>query len=140
MGYKVVIKNIETSEQRFLNGHTNNVSTLCVSPCGEYVASGQNNHLGFKVRIHLNILICNSIIFDFADYIFMSQAMVIVWNYKEGTMKGSYETHKVGIVDLCFTCNSNFLVSLGGRDDGNIIIWDVEKNSPICGIYPYSFY
>ncbi|XP_018044232.1 PREDICTED: cilia- and flagella-associated protein 52 [Atta colombica] len=110
MGYKVVIKNIETSEQRFLNGHTNNVSTLCVSPCGEYVASGQNNHLGFK-------------------------AMVIVWNYKEGTMKGSYETHKVGIVDLCFTCNSNFLVSLGGRDDGNIIIWDVEKNSLICGSF-----
>ncbi|KAG5329830.1 CFA52 protein, partial [Acromyrmex charruanus] len=133
MGYKVVIRNIETGEQRFLSGHTNNVSTLCVSPCGEYVASGQNNHLGFKVRIHLNILICNSIIFDFTDYIFMSQAMVIVWNYKEGTMKGSYETHKVGIVDLCFTCNSDFLVSLGGRDDGNIIIWDVKKNSLICG-------
>ncbi|KAG5310590.1 CFA52 protein, partial [Acromyrmex insinuator] len=133
MGYKVVIRNIETGEQRFLSGHTNNVSTLCVSPCGEYVASGQNNHLGFKVRIHLNILICNSITFDFTDYIFMSQAMVIVWNYKEGTMKGSYETHKVGIVDLCFTCNSDFLVSLGGRDDGNIIIWDVKKNSLICG-------
>ncbi|XP_018350730.1 PREDICTED: cilia- and flagella-associated protein 52 isoform X2 [Trachymyrmex septentrionalis] len=110
MGYKVVIRNIETNEQRFLSGHTNNVSTLCISPCGEYVASGQNNHLGFK-------------------------AMVIVWNYKEGTMKGSYETHKVGIVDLCFTCNSDFLVSLGGRDDGNIIIWDVQKNSLICGSF-----
>ncbi|KYN02582.1 PREDICTED: cilia- and flagella-associated protein 52 [Cyphomyrmex costatus] len=110
MGYKVVVRNIETGEQRFLSGHTNNVSTLCVSPCGEYVASGQNNHLGFK-------------------------AMVIVWNYKEGTMKGSYETHKVGIVDLCFTCNSDFLVSLGGRDDGNVIIWDVEKNSLICGSF-----
>ncbi|KAL6443642.1 hypothetical protein ACFW04_001630 [Cataglyphis niger] len=108
MGYKVVIRNIETSEQRFLSGHTNNVSALCVSPCGKYIGSGQNNHLGFK-------------------------AMVIVWNYKEGTMIGSYETHKVGIEDLCFTCNSNFLVSLGGRDDGNVIVWDVQKNSAICG-------
>ncbi|XP_039306086.1 cilia- and flagella-associated protein 52 [Solenopsis invicta] len=110
MGYKVAIRNIETGEQRFLSGHTNNVSTLCVSPCGEYVASGQNNHLGFK-------------------------AMVIVWNYKEGTIKGSYETHKVGIVDLCFTRNSDFLVSLGGRDDGNVVIWDVQKNSLICGSF-----
>lgn len=110
MGHKVAIRNIETGEQRFLSGHTNNVSTLCVSPCGEYVASGQNNHLGFK-------------------------AMVIVWNYKEGTMKGSYETHKVDVVDLCFTCNSDFLVSLGGKDDGNVIIWDVQENSPICGSF-----
>ncbi|XP_011860734.1 PREDICTED: cilia- and flagella-associated protein 52 [Vollenhovia emeryi] len=110
MGYKVAIRDIESGEQRFLSGHTNNVSTLCVSPCGEYVASGQNNHLGFK-------------------------AMVIVWNYKEGTMKDSYETHKVGVVDLCFTCNSDFLVSLGGRDDGNVIVWDVRKSSPICGLF-----
>ncbi|XP_071650715.1 cilia- and flagella-associated protein 52 [Temnothorax longispinosus] len=110
MGHKVAIRNIETGEQRFLSGHTNNVSTLCVSPCGEYVASGQNNHLGFK-------------------------AMVIVWNYKEGTMKGSYETHKVGVVDLCFTCNSDFLVSLGGRDDGNVVVWDVRKSSLICGSF-----
>ncbi|XP_070166598.1 cilia- and flagella-associated protein 52 isoform X2 [Polyergus mexicanus] len=108
MGHKVVIRNIETSEQRFLSGHTNNVSALCVSPCGKYVASGQNNHLGFK-------------------------AMVIVWNYKEGTMMGSYETHKVGVEDLCFTCNGDFLVSLGGRDDGNVIVWDVQKNFLICG-------
>ncbi|KMQ94070.1 wd repeat-containing protein 16 [Lasius niger] len=110
MGYKVVIRNIETSEQRFLSGHTNNVSALCVSPCGKYVASGQNNHLGFK-------------------------ATVIVWNYEEGTMMGSYETHKVGVEDLCFTCNGDFLVSLGGRDDGNVIVWDVQKNSLICGSF-----
>lgn len=69
----------------------------------------------------------------------LSQAMVIVWNYKEGTMMGSYETHKVGIEDLCFTCNSNFLVSLGGRDDGNVIVWDVQKNSLICGILSAKF-
>lgn len=60
--------------------------------------------------------------------------MVIVWDYKEGTMMGSYETHKVCVEDLCFTCNSDFLVSLGGRDDGHVIVWDVQKNSLTCGI------
>lgn len=68
-----------------------------------------------------------------------SQAMVIVWNYDEGTMMGSYETHKVGVEDLCFTCNSDFLVSLGGRDDGNVIVWGVQKNSLICGILSAKF-
>lgn len=67
------------------------------------------------------------------------QALVIVWNYKEGTIEGSHETHKVSVEDLCFTCNSDFLVSLGGRDDGNVIVWDVRKSSAICGIFPSNF-
>ncbi|XP_014472241.1 PREDICTED: cilia- and flagella-associated protein 52 [Dinoponera quadriceps] len=107
MGYKVVIKKIETGEQNFFSGHTNNVSALCVSPCGEYVASGQNNHLGLKT-------------------------VVIVWDYKKREIRKSYEIHKGSIEDLCFTCNSDFLVSIG-RDDGAVIIWDVRANSPICG-------
>lgn len=65
--------------------------------------------------------------------------MVIVWDYKEGTMMGSYETHKVCVEDVCFTCNSDFLVSLGGRDDGHVIVWDVQKNSLTCGILSVVF-
>lgn len=61
------------------------------------------------------------------------QTLVIIWNYKERTIKSSYEIHKVGIADLCFTCNSQFLVSLGCRDDGNVLVWDIQKNSAICG-------
>lgn len=87
----------------------------------------------------LNILVSyisifNCILRNLTYTLRLSQATVIVWNYEEGTMMGSYETHKVGVEDLCFTCNGDFLVSLGGRDDGNVIVWDVQKNSLICGI------
>lgn len=50
MGNKVSIKNLETSNQNFLTGHTNLISALSVSPCGKFVASGQVNHPGFKVQ------------------------------------------------------------------------------------------
>lgn len=50
MGNKVTIKNIETGEQIFLSGHTDVITTLCISPCGKYIASGQITHLGFKVK------------------------------------------------------------------------------------------
>lgn len=60
--------------------------------------------------------------------------MVIVWDYKKREIKGSYEIHKVSVQDLCFTSNSVFLISIGGEDDGNVIVWDVQNNSPICGI------
>ncbi|KAK0095663.1 hypothetical protein PV326_007707 [Microctonus aethiopoides] len=109
-GHKITIKNIENNTQDFLSGHTNVVTTISVSPCGKYIASGQLTHLEFK-------------------------AMVIIWNYESREKKGSYELHKGQVLDVCFTCKSGFLISLGGRDDGNIIIWDIQKNMPICGIY-----
>ncbi|XP_020710448.2 cilia- and flagella-associated protein 52 [Athalia rosae] len=110
MGNKVTIKNIKSGKQKFLTGHTNVISAVCVSPCGKYVGSGQINHVGFK-------------------------AMVIIWNYIDGTIKGSHEIHKARVEDVCFTCASNYLVSLGGRDDGNIVVWDVNQGDAMCGSF-----
>lgn len=61
--------------------------------------------------------------------------MVIVWDYEKKLMKSSYEIHKVRVEDLCFSSESNYLISLGGRDDGNVVIWNVHKNEAICGIH-----
>ena len=60
--------------------------------------------------------------------------MVIIWDYNERKMKSSHEIHKVRVEDLCFSCESNYLISLGGRDDGNVVIWDVHNAEAICGI------
>lgn len=49
LGNKVTIQNWATKKQEFLNGHTNIVSAIDVSRSGKYVASGQINHIGFKV-------------------------------------------------------------------------------------------
>ncbi|XP_015518674.1 cilia- and flagella-associated protein 52 [Neodiprion lecontei] len=110
MGNKVTIKNIASGKQKFLTGHTNVISAVCVSPCGNYVGSGQINHVGFK-------------------------AMVIVWNYKDLSIKGSHEIHKARVEDVCFTCESGFLISLGGRDDGNVVVWDISQGDAMCGSY-----
>ncbi|KAK2579213.1 hypothetical protein KPH14_008184 [Odynerus spinipes] len=110
MGNKVTIKDVPTGEQSFLTGHTNLISAVCVSPCGNFVASGQINHLGFK-------------------------AMVILWDYNNRSIKSSYEIHKVRVEDVCFTSSSDYLISLGGRDDGNVVIWDVRNNDAMCGSF-----
>ncbi|XP_014217506.1 cilia- and flagella-associated protein 52-like [Copidosoma floridanum] len=110
MGNKVTVKHIITGKQAFLSGHTNLISTMCISPCGKYVASGQINHMGFKAK-------------------------VIIWDYHERKLKSSHEIHKVRIESICFSCDSNFLISLGGRDDGNVVIWNVKKNDALCGAF-----
>nr|XP_033335885.1 cilia- and flagella-associated protein 52 [Megalopta genalis] len=108
MGNKVAIKNLKTKEQTFLTGHKNLVSALCVSPRGHLLASGQVTHHGFK-------------------------AMVIIWDYEKREMKASYEMHKVRVEDVCFTRNEEYLISLGGMDDGSIVVWDVLNETPLCG-------
>lgn len=59
--------------------------------------------------------------------------MVILWEYYKRRIKAKYEIHKVRVEHLSFTCKSNYLISLGGRDDGNVVIWDVNKNEALCG-------
>ncbi|XP_076648661.1 cilia- and flagella-associated protein 52 isoform X2 [Halictus rubicundus] len=108
MGNKVTIKNLKTGKQTFLAGHKNIVSALCVSPRGNFLASGQVTHHGFK-------------------------AMVIIWDYEKREMKASYEMHKVRVEDVCFTRNEQYLISLGGMDDGGIVVWDVSNGTPLCG-------
>lgn len=65
MGNKVTIKHIASGEQSFLSGHTNLISAVCVSPCGNFVASGQINHLGFKVILRVRVISYGKIEFTF---------------------------------------------------------------------------
>lgn len=48
-------------------------------------------------------------------------------------MKTNYEMHKVRVENVCFTRDGRYLISLGGRDDGFIVVWDIENESPFCG-------
>ncbi|XP_053987938.1 cilia- and flagella-associated protein 52 isoform X2 [Hylaeus volcanicus] len=110
MGNNVTIRNVKTSEQTFLTGHKNLVSALNISPRGNLIASGQVSHQGFK-------------------------AMVIIWDYEKREMKANYEVHKARVEDVCFTEDEQYLISLGGRDDGCILVWDIRNGSPLCGTF-----
>ncbi|XP_031845942.1 cilia- and flagella-associated protein 52 isoform X2 [Nomia melanderi] len=110
MGNKVTIRSLKTGKQAFLAGHGNLISALCISLRGNFLASGQVTHHGFK-------------------------AMVIIWDYENRKMKGSYDMHKVRVEDVCFTQDERYLISLGGRDDGSIVVWDVLNGNPLCGTF-----
>ena len=50
VGCMVIIEDINTKKQEFLSGHTDSVTCISISQTGKYVASGQQTHMGFKVR------------------------------------------------------------------------------------------
>ena len=98
LGNTIVIESLDdTHKQKFLSGHTNNVSCVTVSKSGRFVASGQVTHMGFK-------------------------ADVIVWDFESKSLYCRLVLHKVKVEALAFSPNDKFLTTLGGQDDGRYVI------------------
>ncbi|XP_018617658.2 cilia- and flagella-associated protein 52 isoform X1 [Scleropages formosus] len=108
LGSTVILKSLSNGKQEFLHGHTNYVSCVTVSKSGRYVASGQVTYMGFK-------------------------ADVIIWDFAARKIHARLQIHKAKVESLAFSPNDIYLVSLGGQDDGSIVVWNVESKEAICG-------
>ncbi|XP_029872159.1 cilia- and flagella-associated protein 52 [Aquila chrysaetos chrysaetos] len=108
LGCTVVIQELDSKKQTFLHGHTNNVSCIVVSRNGMYVASGQVTFMGFK-------------------------ADIILWDFQRKELLARLSLHKGRIEGLAFSPNSLYLMSLGGQDDGSVVVWQVGKREAVCG-------
>lgn len=94
--------NLKTNKQEFLSGHSHNISAVEISSSGRLVASGQVNHMGF--RAHL-----------------------IVWDFDKRCEILRHELHKVRVQDVCFSSDEEHVISLGGKDCGMIVVWNINK-------------
>lgn len=108
LGSNITAFNWSTKKQRFFEGHSNVISAVALSKSGKYIAASQVNYMGFK-------------------------SPIILWNFKTGEIITKYEAHKVRVESIAFSCCENFLMSLGGLDDGSIIVYDIEKLEVLCG-------
>lgn len=110
LGCAVVIEDISGKEKpSLLWGHTNDVTCIAISnKDGDLLASGQITYMGFK-------------------------AQAIVWDFRSRRPIHTLELHKVQVQSLVFSPNDLYLASLGGCDDGCVVIWDVMRGKAICG-------
>ncbi|KAK2514884.1 hypothetical protein Q9966_015566 [Columba livia] len=108
LGCTVVIQHLDTKKQSFLHGHADNVSCVVVSRDGMYVASGQVTCIGFK-------------------------ADVILWDFPKQELLARLSLHEGKVEGLSFSPRGIYLVSLGGQDDGRVMVWDVSKREAVCG-------
>jgi len=108
LGTNITAYNWSTKTQRFFEGHTNVISTVAVSRTGRYVGAGQVNYMGFR-------------------------SPIIVWEFGTGRVIAKYESHMMRVQSAAFSCCERFLMSLGGLDDGTVIVYDIEKKEVLCG-------
>ncbi|XP_010017376.1 PREDICTED: WD repeat-containing protein 16, partial [Nestor notabilis] len=108
LGCTVIIQDLDSKKQVFLHGHTNNVSCVVVSRDGVYVASGEVAFRGFK-------------------------ADIILWHFQRKELLARLSLHKGRVEGLAFSPNNLYLISLGGQDDGSVVVWHVDQREAICG-------
>ncbi|KAJ8251640.1 hypothetical protein GJAV_G00223530 [Gymnothorax javanicus] len=108
LGNSVIRRHIRLKTLVLLASHTSTVSCLAISKSGRYIASGQTTDMGFK-------------------------ADVIVWDISTQHVHAELVLHKAKVEDLAFSPNEKFLASLGGQDDGSVVIWNVESGDALCG-------
>nr|XP_046167267.1 cilia- and flagella-associated protein 52-like [Oncorhynchus gorbuscha] len=61
------------------------------------------------------------------------QADLIIWDYEKRAIHARLQLHKAKVEGLAFSPNDKYLVSLGGQDDGSIVVWNLESKEAICG-------
>ncbi|VFV44929.1 wd repeat-containing protein 16 [Lynx pardinus] len=61
------------------------------------------------------------------------KADIILWDYKKRELIARLSLHKGKIEALAFSPNDLYLVSLGGPDDGSVVVWNIVKREAICG-------
>ena len=56
---------------------------------------------------------------------------ICIWNLETRELLHRMGLHKVKVQSLCFSPNDQFLASLGGQDDNNVVVWDVASGK-VC--------
>lgn len=122
MGSVVVLRSLSSKKQFFLDaGIDKKVSCVAVSTNGSFLASGHETPAAFKAEI---------VVWD------LKKAMEHITNNialsDESVLHVLSQHHKrVQAVD--FSCDEQYLASLGGQDDNDIVLWNVNTGVAHCG-------
>jgi len=122
LGSLVVVKNLKTEKESFLEGHSYEITCLRVSNDGSKIASGQTNQQGVKADV---------IVWDFNRAKSLCDAGKVMIG--EDCLLHRLRQHLSKVQGCSFSTNSEFLCTYGGQDDNAIVIWRVEDGSAICG-------
>ncbi|KAL9185278.1 hypothetical protein ACHAXT_003055 [Thalassiosira profunda] len=122
LGSTVVLRSLASKDQFFLDaGVDKNVACLSISKDGAFLATGHETPASFTAEV---------VVWDLKK---------VISNYSSGvaSLEGcilhvlSQHQKKVQAVD--FSCDAQYLTSLGGPDDNDIVVWNVSTGAAVCG-------
>ena len=121
LGSQIVVRQSGASSARavlaFLEGHSNDVSCLCVSKDGRTLASGQTSFQG----VSADVLVWN--------LVEACEAALAGEPASEKALVHRLRQHKGAVQAVGVNATDTLLATLGGRDDNALVIWDLETGA-----------
>lgn len=114
LGAFVVLKNLRTDKEAFLDGHSHEVNCIAISKDGTKLASGQKNLTGVKA---------DAIIWDLTEAKRALDSGVVMVG--ETSFLHRLRQHLGEVQDVAFSPRSDYVSTLGGQDDNCIVVWSV---------------
>jgi cilia- and flagella-associated protein 52 len=122
LGPYIVVKNVDSNKECFLDGHTEAISCLKMSHNGRFLASGQSTLPAKQAALK---------VWDFEKAQELSDAGEIMAGQQ---CEIRTIMHHNGLVrDICFSCNDNYMLSIGGQDDNMVAMWRLSDFEAVCG-------
>lgn len=123
LGSAIVLKSITSKNVLFLDvGDNKNVSCVTVSKNGTYLATGHEIHGTAKVEV---------VIWDLAKAI--SSCIQGDSTARDAFLLHRLLQHHVKVQAIDFSFDEASLVTLGGQDDKDLVVWDVISGKALCG-------
>lgn len=96
----------EGFKQESLQQHDDMITCIELSPSGMYIASGQKGE----------------------------NSNVIIWDYAKRSVVYVFEEHDHFVQDITFSLDERILATLGGKEDGKLIFWDLSSGAIISSV------
>ena len=106
MGASLLVRDLETGQQEVHQGHSYPISCLSLSSSGQFLATGETASLGVRAR-------------------------VVCWDTRTWASLGHHQTHHAKVEAVDISGDEKLLVSLGGEDDGNLVVWSIADRRPL---------
>ena len=123
LGSVVVLRSLSSKKQFFLDaGIDKKVSCVAVSTDGSFLASGHETPAAFKAEI---------VVWDLkkaVDHITQDVA-----SSSDDCVLHILSQHHKKVQAVDFSCDEQYLTSLGGQDDNDIVVWEVSTGMALCG-------
>lgn len=123
LGSLVVVRAAQGSVITFLEGHTYDVSCLCVSRDGRRLVSGQDSHQGVAADV---------IVWDLPEACEAALAGETLASFDK-VMVHRLHQHKGSVRAVDINSTDELLATLGGRDDNALVVWNLASGEAICG-------